>query len=33
MMGLAERISGFIGFRWTFVLALWIFSRKECAGW
>jgi hypothetical protein len=28
IMGLAERISGLIGFQWTFVLALWMFSRK-----
>ena len=33
IMGLAERISGLVGFQWTFVLALWMFSRKGYAGW
>jgi GNAT superfamily N-acetyltransferase len=28
IMGLAERISILIGFQWTFVLAMWIFSAK-----
>ena len=32
IMGLAERIPGLIGFQWTFVLALWMFSRKGYAG-
>jgi hypothetical membrane protein len=32
IMGLAERVSGLIGFQWTFVLALWMFSQKEYAG-
>jgi hypothetical protein len=33
IMGLAERIAGLIGLQWTFVLALWMFSRKGQAGW
>jgi hypothetical membrane protein len=33
IMGLAERVSALIGFQWTFVLALWMFSRKGYAGW
>lgn len=32
IMGLTERIAGLIGFQWTFVLALWMFTRKEDAG-
>jgi hypothetical protein len=32
IMGLAERISGLIGFQWTFVLALWMYSREGYAG-
>ena len=32
IMGLAERITALIGFQWTFILALWIFSRKGYAG-
>jgi hypothetical protein len=32
LMGLAERISGLIGFQWTFVLALWMFSQRGYAG-
>ena len=33
IMGLAERVSGLVGFQWTFVLALWMFSHKGYAGW
>jgi hypothetical membrane protein len=29
IMGINERISGLIGFQWTFYLALWMFSRSE----
>jgi hypothetical membrane protein len=32
IMGLAERISGLVGFQWTFSLALWMVSRKDDAG-
>ena len=32
MMGLAERISAFVGFHWTFTLAYWMFSRESIAG-
>jgi hypothetical protein len=28
IMGLAERIPMLVGFQWTFILALWLFSRK-----
>lgn len=31
IMGLAERIAGLIGLQWTFVLSLWVFTRKEHA--
>jgi hypothetical protein len=33
IMGLAERISGLVGFQWTFVLALWMLSRRGYSGW
>jgi hypothetical membrane protein len=32
IMGLAERVSGLVGFQWTFSLALWMVSRKGHAG-
>ena len=32
IMGLTERITILIGFQWTFILALWMFSRKGYAG-
>lgn len=31
LMGLAERLSGFCGLQWTFVLALWILTRRALA--
>ena len=33
IMGLAERITILVGFQWTFILALWMFSRKGYADW
>ncbi len=33
IMGLTERISILVGFQWTFILALWMFSRKGYADW
>jgi hypothetical membrane protein len=32
IMGLTERITILVGFQWTLILALWMFSRKGCAG-
>jgi hypothetical membrane protein len=32
IMGLAERITILVGFQWTFILALWMFSGKGYAG-
>jgi hypothetical protein len=31
IMGLAERLSALVGFQWTFILALWMVSRKANA--
>lgn len=32
IMGLAERVTILVGFLWTFILALWMFSRNGYAG-
>ena len=31
LMGITERITILVGFQWTFILALWMFSRKGYA--
>ena len=31
LMGITERITILVGFLWTFILALWMFSRKGSA--